>query len=125
METRDGFDFKETDEGGELTVHVHVDGRRGWRCPECGRLCPVYDDRCEERLWRGMVKSGLSKSKVSEFLRIDWKTVGRLVELVWRDLEPDPAARFGGLVRIGIDEVSFRKGHRNITTASATPGWRR
>lgn len=160
----DGFDFKETDEGGELTVHVHVDGRRGWRCPECGCRCPVYDYRCEERLWRGMdfgpvrvwigakvprvccpedgvhvcavpwakkasgftadfacsaawmVKSGLSKSKVSEFLRIDWKTVGRLVELVWRDLEPDPAARFGGLVRIGIDEVSFRKGHRYITT---------
>ena len=63
-----------------------------------------------------MVKAGLSKSKTSECLRIDWKTVGRLVELVWRDLEPDVSARFDGLVSIGIDETSYKKGHSYITT---------
>ena len=62
-----------------------------------------------------MVKGGLSKKKVAELLRIDWDTVGRLVDLVWRELEPDVKKRFDGLVRIGIDETSYRKGHSYIT----------
>ncbi len=36
-----------------------------------------------------MVKGGLSKKRVSEYLGIDWDTVGRLVDLVWHELEPD------------------------------------
>jgi len=63
-----------------------------------------------------MVKGGLNKSRVSEYLRIDWDTVGRLVDLVWKDLEPDVKKRFDGLVRIGIDETSYKKGHSYITT---------
>ena len=62
-----------------------------------------------------MVKGGLSKKKVAEHLRIDWDTVGRLVDLVWHELEPDVKKRFDGLVRIGIDETSYRKGHGYIT----------
>ena len=62
-----------------------------------------------------MVKGGLSKKKVSERLRIDWETVGHLVDLVWHELEPDVKKRFDGLVRIGIDETSYRKGHSYIT----------
>ena len=63
-----------------------------------------------------MVKSGLSRKRVSERMRIDWETVGRLVDLVWKDLEPDVSKRLDGLVRIGIDETSYRKGHSYITT---------
>lgn len=63
-----------------------------------------------------MVKSGLSKKRVSELMRIDWETVGRLVDLVWKDLEPDVSKRLDGLVRIGIDETSYKKGHSYITT---------
>lgn len=63
-----------------------------------------------------MVKSGLSRKRVSERMRIDWKTVGRLVDLVWKDLEPDVSKRLDGLVRIGIDETSYRKGHSYMTT---------
>lgn len=63
-----------------------------------------------------MVKSGLSRKCVSERMRIDWETVGRLVDLVWKDLEPDVAKRLDGLVRIGIDETSYKKGHSYITT---------
>ena len=63
-----------------------------------------------------MVKSGLSRKRVSERMRIDWATVGRLVDLVWKDLEPDVSKRLDGLVRIGIDETSYRKGHSYITT---------
>lgn len=62
-----------------------------------------------------MLKGGLSKKRVSEWLRVDWKTVGRLVSLVRDRLEPDPKVRYDGLVRIGIDETSYRKGHSYIT----------
>ena len=62
-----------------------------------------------------MVKGGLSRKKVAEHLRIDWDTVGRLVDLVWHELEPDVKRRFDGLVRIGVDETSYRKGHSYLT----------
>lgn len=62
-----------------------------------------------------MVKGGLSRTKVSELMRIDWKTVGRLVKLVWHELEPDAGKRLDGLVRIGVDETSYRKGHSYVT----------
>ena len=62
-----------------------------------------------------MVKGGLSKKKIAELMRVDWDTVGRLVDLVWHELEPDVKKRFDGLVRIGIDETSYRKGHSYIT----------
>lgn len=63
-----------------------------------------------------MARSGLSRKRVSERMRIDWKTVGRLADLVWKDLEPDVSKRLDGLVRIGIDETSHKKGHSYITT---------
>lgn len=63
-----------------------------------------------------LTKGGLNKTKVSELLRIDWDTVGRLISLVWDDLEPTVTDRFNGLVKIGIDETSYRKGHEYITT---------
>jgi transposase len=63
-----------------------------------------------------MVKSGLSRKRVSERMRIDWETVGRLVDLVRKDLERDVSKRLDGLVRIGIDETSYRKGHSYMTT---------
>lgn len=34
---------------------------------------------------------------------------------VLRDLEPERARRLNGLVNIGIDETSYRKGHKYIT----------
>ena len=39
----------------------------------------------------------------------------RLVKRVWNLLEPDPKVRYSGLVNIGIDETSYRKGHSYIT----------
>ena len=63
-----------------------------------------------------MVKGGLSRKRVSERMRIDWETVGRLVDLVWKDREPDVSKRLDGLVRIGVDETSYRKGHSYVTT---------
>lgn len=57
----------------------------------------------------------LSRSAVSEYMRIDWATVGRCISRARADLEPDLSKRLDGLVNIGIDETSYRKGHRYIT----------
>ena len=57
----------------------------------------------------------LSRSAVAEYLRIDWKTVGRCISRARKHIEPDPSKRPDNLVNIGIDETSYRKGHKYIT----------
>jgi len=53
------------------------------------------------------------KTTITRLLRIHWRTVGRIIQRVCAD-ELD-ADRLDGLVEIGIDEVSWRKGHRYLT----------
>ena len=55
-----------------------------------------------------------SKSTLEPLLRIAWRTVGAIVARVVAD---GVAARdpLEGLRRIGIDEISYKKGHRYIT----------
>ena len=55
-----------------------------------------------------------SKSAVVELIRIAWRTVGRIVERYWQDVE-DCFDRFDGLTKIGIDEISYKKGHKYLT----------
>lgn len=57
----------------------------------------------------------LPRSAVSSYMRIDWQTVGSCMSRALRDLEPERAKRLNGLVNIGIDETSYRKGHKYIT----------
>lgn len=53
------------------------------------------------------------KTTITRMLRIHWRTVGRVVQRVCADeLDPD---RLDDLLEIGIDEVSWRKGHRYLT----------
>ena len=54
------------------------------------------------------------RTTVTQLLRIAWRTVGRILERVSSEAL---AARppLAGLRRIGIDEVSYRKGHRYLT----------
>jgi transposase len=54
-----------------------------------------------------------SKTAVGELLRIAWRTVGSIVTRV---VAEGRAARdpFAGLRRIGIDEISYKKGHRYL-----------
>ena len=51
-----------------------------------------------------------SKSAVVELMRVAWRTVGAIIARVWADVEAlvDP---FEGLTRIGIDEISYKRGH--------------
>ncbi|SDB67838.1 ISL3 family transposase [Butyrivibrio sp. INlla16] len=57
----------------------------------------------------------LSRSAVSNYMRIDWRTVGRCITRVHNDIEPNVLGRLNGLVKIGIDETSYRTGHKYIT----------
>jgi transposase len=52
-----------------------------------------------------------SKTAVVELMRIAWRTVGAIAARVVTDARAvqDP---FDGLTRIGIDEISFRRGHK-------------
>ena len=43
------------------------------------------------------------------------ETVGRCVNRTLHDLEPERSRRLDGLVNIGIDETSYKKGHKYIT----------
>ena len=55
-----------------------------------------------------------AKSAVKELLRISWRTVGRIVTRVSADAQAK-VDRFAGLRRIGIDEISYKRGHRYLT----------
>jgi transposase len=54
-----------------------------------------------------------SKSAVVELMRIAWRTVGAIAARVVTDARAacDP---FDGLERIGIDEISYRRGHKYL-----------
>ena len=54
-----------------------------------------------------------SKSAVRQLLRIAWATVGAIVTRVVTDAEA-ATDRFANLRRIGIDEVSYKRGHRYL-----------
>lgn len=56
-----------------------------------------------------------SKKMVSEFMRIDWHTVGNVCERVYDELLGKAPNPFDHLVKIGIDETSYKKGHKYIT----------
>jgi transposase len=57
----------------------------------------------------------LSKAAVCRLLRVGWRTVGDIVERVVADADAVAGDRLAGLRRIGIDEVSYRRGHRYLT----------
>jgi transposase len=55
----------------------------------------------------------MDKTSVARLCRVSWRTVGRAVErVVAAKLDP---GRLEGLFRIGVDEISWRKGHKYLT----------
>ncbi len=54
-----------------------------------------------------------SKTAVTELMRIAWRTVGAVVARVWADTQ-SRVDLLAGLRRIGIDEISYRKGHKYL-----------
>ncbi len=115
---------------------------RLWRAPDCGGI-PVYLRYAPGRICcpdHGVVTSAvprafhgsgftkqfdlqvarpakyLPRSNIEKLMRIDWKTVGRCVQRAQLHLDPDAdKRRLEGLVNIGVDETSYRKGHKYMT----------
>jgi transposase len=55
-----------------------------------------------------------AKSVVQRLMRVGWRTVGGIVARVKTDLDAG-IDRLAGLRRIGIDEISYKKGHKYLT----------
>jgi transposase len=115
------------------------EGRRRWRALDLGTVrafveadaprvcCPVHGVVVAAVPWArhgaghtlgfdqtvAWLATVCSKSAVTELMRIAWRTVGAVVARVWADT----AGRtdlLDGLRRIGIDEISYRKGHKYL-----------
>ena len=60
-----------------------------------------------------------SKSAVTELMRIAWRTAGAIIDRVWARIEEEHHGPAGdlldGLRRIGIDEISYRRGQLFVT----------
>ena len=104
---------------GAVSAYVEADAPRV-ACPEHGvvvvavpwarhraRHTTAFEDQCA---W---LAAHCSRSAVEELLRVAWRTVGAIVTRVVADAHArhDPLE---GLVRVGIDEVAYKKGHRYL-----------
>ena len=73
------------------------------------RFTKAFEDTCVY-----LVKHA-PKTTVAALMRVDWATVGRMVErVVTEHAANQPGDGLDGLRRIGIDEVAYRKGHRYL-----------
>ncbi len=100
-----------------LEVHARL---RRMRCPEHGALVEgVPFARYGARSTRDFenlvawLATKTDKTAISRLVRIDWQTVGRIVERVGDELLDGD--RLSDLFEISIDEVAWRKGHRYLT----------
>ena len=115
-------------------------GRRRWRALDLGTitayleaeaprvLCPIHGVVVASVPWARhgarfthqfddmvcWLATHCSKTAVKELMRVAWRSVGRIISRVWAEREPQ-AGLLHGLRRIGIDEISYRKGHRYLT----------
>jgi transposase len=94
---------------------------RRLRCPACGvRLEPVPWARPQAHHTRDLedvvawLAQQMAKTPITGLLRIGWDTVGRIVERVVADHLDE--RRLDGLVAIGVDEISYRRGQRYLTS---------
>lgn len=107
---------------GKWRLDIHADLR--WlRCPTHGVLTKgVPFARAGSHFSRdfedlvGWLATTMDKTALCRLLRIDWDSVGPIIGRVMEtDLDPK---QLDGLLCIGVDEVSWRKGHSYITLVS-------
>ena len=55
-----------------------------------------------------------SRTTVTELMRFVWRTVWAIITRIWDDVE-QLHDRFAKLRRIGIDEISYKRGHKYAT----------
>ena len=102
-------------------VYVRCDAFRV-DCPECGatvRMVPwaahgswftrAFEETC---CWCAL---SMSKLACQRLMRVSWRTVGAICSRVEARLSEGRPPRTEGLVRMGVDETSYRRGHRYMT----------
>ncbi len=99
---------------------IECELRRLW-CPDCGaRFEAVPWARSGSRYTRDFedvvawLAQQMAKKPIAGLLRIAWDSVGRIVERVVADHLDEQ--RLQGLVAIGVDEISYRRHHRYLTS---------
>lgn len=116
------------------------EGRRRWRALDLGTMrvwleadaprvsCRVHGPTVIEVPWArhgvghtrdfddtvAWLATQCSKTAVTELMRVAWRTVGAIVARVSADVDAR-VDRLAGLRRIGIDEISYKRGHRYLT----------
>lgn len=116
------------------------EGRRNWRALDLGTVrcflqadsprvhCPTHGPTVAQVPWArhgaghthafddqvAWLVTHTPKSAVCDLMRVAWRSVGAIVARVVADgrAAHDP---FSGLTRIGIDEISYKRGHRYLT----------
>ena len=62
----------------------------------------------------GWLACATSKSAICALLRIEWRTVGTIIARIHADIDAR-VDRLAGVTRIGIDEISYKRGHKYLT----------
>lgn len=121
-------------------AYDHGEGRRRWRGLDFGEVLVFLEAdaprvRCREH---GVVVAAVpwarhgaghtyafdqqvawlatqaSKTAVTVLMRIAWRTVGAIITRYWADTSAALDA-FAGLRKIGVDEISYKRGHKYLT----------
>ena len=106
-----------------VKVWLEADLARIW-CPACRRV------RTEQVPWArpgarcsrdfedtiAWLAQRMDKTSVARLMRCSWATVHAVVERVVSERLDD--ARLDGLYRIGVDEISYKRGHRYLTVVA-------
>ena len=126
--------------GRRAAAYDRGEGRRRWRTLDLGTVrvmleadaprvdCPEHGPTVAAVPWArhgaghtsafdeqvAWLATQCSKSAACELMRIAWRTVGAIITRVWDDVEA-LHDQFAGLRRIGIDEISYKRGHRYLT----------
>ena len=106
---------------GGIISEIEMDAHR-IKCKKHGVLCEAVpfaykgsEFTKDFDLTASFFARSVSKSFVSEYMRISWQSVGRCISRARSDLDPDLSRRLDNLVNIGIDETSIAKGYKYIT----------
>ncbi|WP_460836078.1 ISL3 family transposase, partial [Nocardioides hungaricus] len=109
-----GLDF------GEVLVFLEAEAPRV-RCPDHGVVVAAvpwarhgagHTHAFDQQV--AWLATQASKTAITVLMRIAWRTVGAIITRYWADTAAALDA-FAGLRKIGVDEISYKKGHKYLT----------
>lgn len=107
-------------DAGTIQVHLEADAPRV-SCPSHGVIVaavPWARHQAGHTLFFDAQVAWLatqtSKTAITQLMRIAWRTVGAIITRVWDDTSK-VHDQFANLRRIGIDEISYKRGHKYLT----------